>query len=431
MVSWFLLVGAVLVVMAFAGRWVARMPLSFALVYLAVGFAIGPDGVNLVAIDLVAHGGIIEILAEVAVLISLFAVGLRLNLPLAWKFWRTPIKLATSTMLLTIAGIALAAHALLGFDWPVAVLLGAVLAPTDPVLASDVQVRHADDRDALRLALTAEGGLNDGTAFPAVILGLMLIGAAPDFSRWVWHDVVWAIAGAVALGTACGLLLAWAVARIRRSSGGLEFEEFLALGMIALTYGAALATETYGFIAVFVAGLAFAQAKFHGPRPRPSAAAAPGSAQRLLVFTTQCERLAEVALVLLIGAALWTVSWSLQIIAFGATLMLIVRPLATLITIRTSELSRLRRRLLAWFGIRGIGSVYYATYAMENADYAPWMHEFASATLVAIAMSIAAHGASATPLMNWMRARRSAPESRADVGRDENRDPKRKKAARA
>jgi sodium/hydrogen antiporter len=415
MVSWFLLVGAILVVMAFAGRWVARMPLSFALVYLAVGFAIGPDGVNLVAIDLVAHRGIIEILAEVAVLISLFAVGLRLNLPLAWRYWRTPIKLATLTMLLTIAGIALAAHWLLGFDWPVAVLLGAVLAPTDPVLASDVQVRHADDRDALRLALTAEGGLNDGTAFPAVILGLMLIGAAPDFSRWVWHDVVWAIAGAVALGTACGLMLAWAVARIRGSSGGLEFEEFLALGMIALTYGAALATETYGFIAVFVAGLAFAQAKFRGPRARPSAAAAsaPGSAQRLLVFTTQCERLAEVALVLLIGAALWTVSWSLQIIAFGAALMFIVRPLATLITIRASELSHLRRRLLAWFGIRGIGSVYYATYAMENADYAPWMHDFASATLVAIAMSIAAHGISATPLMNWLRARRAAPGSSA------------------
>jgi NhaP-type Na+/H+ or K+/H+ antiporter len=412
MVSWFLLVGAVLVVMAFAGRWVSRMPLSFALVYLAVGFAIGPSGVNLVAIDLVLHGGIVEILAEAAVLISLFAVGLRLNLPLAWEHWRTPIKLATLTMLLTIAGIALAARQLLGFDWPVALLLGAVLAPTDPVLASDVQVRHADDRDALRLALSAEGGLNDGAAFPAVILGLMLIGAAPDLSRWLMHDVVWAISGAVALGTACGVLLAWAVARMRRSGRGLEFEEFLALGMIALTYGAALATETYGFVAVFVAGLAFAQSKFHDTaRPRVSGAPAPGTPQRLLVFTTQCERLAEVALVLLIGAALWSVTWSVQLIAFGAALMFVVRPLATLITIRASELSPLRRRLLAWFGIRGIGSVYYAVYAIGKADYAPWMHEFASATLVAIVMSIAAHGASATPLMNWLRPRRSAPKS--------------------
>jgi len=389
------------------------MPLSFALVYLAVGFAIGPAGVNLVAIDLVAHRGVVEILAEVAVLISLFAVGLRLKLPLAWEYWRTPVKLATLTMLLTIIGIALAARLLLGFDWPVALLLGAVLAPTDPVLASDVQVRHADDRDALRLALTAEGGLNDGAAFPAVILCLMLIGAAPDLAHWVVHDVVWAIAGAVALGTACGMLLAWAVAWARRSGHGLEFEEFLALGMIALTYGAALATETYGFVAVFVAGLTFAQAKFPDSPLGTRESAAPGTAQRLLVFTTQCERLAEVALVLLIGAALWTVTWSPQIVAFGAALMLVVRPLATLITIRRSELSRLRRRLLAWFGIRGIGSVYYATYAIGNADYAPWMHDFAGATLAAIAMSIAAHGASATPLMNWLRPRRSAPKSGA------------------
>jgi NhaP-type Na+/H+ or K+/H+ antiporter len=133
MVSWFLLVGAVLVVMAFAGRWVARMPLSFALVYLAVGFAIGPDGADLVAIDLVAHGGVIEILAEVAVLISLFAVGLRLNLPLGWSYWRTPIA-RDAHVLLTITGIALAAHSS-WFDWP-SRSCRAVLAPTDPVLAS-------------------------------------------------------------------------------------------------------------------------------------------------------------------------------------------------------------------------------------------------------------------------------------------------------
>jgi NhaP-type Na+/H+ or K+/H+ antiporter len=269
-------------------------------------------------------------------------------------------------------------------------------------------VQHAADRDALRLALTAEGGINDGAAFPAVLLALMLIGASSSPGQWLLRDVVWAISGAVALGAACGMLLAWAVTHMRRSGQGLEFEEFLALGMIALTYGAALATKTYGFIAVFVAGLAFAQAESaaHGVRSDTPNLRSPQTAHRLLTFTTQCERLAEVALVLLIGVALSTVTWSLPIVAFGAALLFIVRPLATLVTIRKSELSPLRRRLLAWFGIRGIGSVYYASYAIENAEYAPWMHEFASATLVAIAMSIAAHGASATPLMNWLRRTR-------------------------
>src|SRR5215467_7230806 len=157
--SWFLLVGLVLILMAFASRWVSRMPLSFAVIYLAAGLAIGPGGLDLLAVDLVRNAGSVEVLAEIAVLISLFAVGLRLRLPLTWNAWRTPVKLASVTMVLTIAGIAVAAYVLLQFPWPVALLLGAVLAPTDPVLASDVQVQHPGDRDVLRVALTAEAGL--------------------------------------------------------------------------------------------------------------------------------------------------------------------------------------------------------------------------------------------------------------------------------
>lgn len=403
-VSWFVLVGAVLVVMAFAGRWVSRMPLSFALVYLAVGFAIGPRGLGLLEVDLVAQADIVQILAETAVLISLFAVGLRLNLRWNWPQWRIPLKLASVAMLLTIAGIAIVGHLLLDLPWPVALLLGAILAPTDPVLASEVQVRHPDDRDALRVSLTAEGGINDGAAFPAVMLGLMLIGT-PDPWTWLARDLVWAIAGAVALGAACGTLLAWAVTRMRSAGRGLEFEEFLALGMIALTYGAALAAHTYGFVAVFVAGLAFAQAEVPVQRDATrnrDAEAAP----RLLTFTTQCERLAEVAVVLLIGAALQSVDWKPQYLVLAACVLLVVRPLATWLTIRRSELSGPRRRLLAWFGIRGIGSVYYATYAIAHANPEPWMHELADATLVVIAISIAAHGISATPLMEWLRRSR-------------------------
>ena len=105
--SWFLLAGLVLILMAFASRWVSRMPLSFAVIYLAAGLLIGPGGLDLLAVDLVRHARSVEVLAEVAVLISLFAVGLRLHLPLTWNAWRTPIKLASLTMVLTIAGIAL------------------------------------------------------------------------------------------------------------------------------------------------------------------------------------------------------------------------------------------------------------------------------------------------------------------------------------
>jgi NhaP-type Na+/H+ or K+/H+ antiporter len=437
LLSWFLLVGVVLVVMAFASRWVTRMPLSFALVYLAVGYAIGPSGLKLVAVDLIrqAHG--VEVLAEVAVLISLFGVGLRLRLPLQWRHWRVPIKLATLVMVLTIAGIAAAAHLLLGLDWAVAFLLGAVLAPTDPVLASDVQVQDAQDRDALRVALTAEGGLNDGAAYPAVLLSLMWLGGTPDPLRWLWQDALWGVAAAVALGAACGWLLSWLVTASRRAGQGLEFEEFLALGAIALSYGAALAIYCYGFITVFIAALVFAHRERATTRvdvaqagqqraPVGRAAAAvvdeavgPGQAARgevaragsdvtprLLTFTTQCERLAEVALVLLLGASLWMVQWSLAAVAFGAALMLVVRPVATWLVIRRRDMADRQRRLLAWFGVRGIGSVYYLAHVVGLLPAAAWMPEFVSAVLVTIALSVAAHGASATPLMGWLGRKR-------------------------
>ena len=404
--SWFLLVGLVLVLMAFASRWVARMPLSFAVVYLIAGFLIGPNGLDLLAVDLVRDASRVEVLAEVAVLVSLFAVGLRLRQPLTWLAWRTPVKLASLTMVLTIAGVALTAHALLDLPWPVALLLGAVLAPTDPVLASDVQVQHPGDRDALRVALTAEAGLNDGAAFPAVLLALVLISGQPDVTTWFVRDVLWAVGAGIALGALCGIVLAVAVDRLDRSGVPLEFEEFLALGLIAISYGTALAIHAYGFVAVFVAGVAFAHAERRVAKKNSAPGGGAETANRLLAFTTRCERLAEVGLVLLIGAALWSVTWSAQVVLFAAALILLVRPLATALTIRPAELSTARRRVLAWFGIRGIGSIYYVTYAIGQATYAQWMHELARATLATVAVSIGAHGVSATPLMSWLRKRR-------------------------
>lgn len=408
--SWFLLVGMVLILMAFASRWVSRLPLSFAVIYLAAGFAIGPQGVALLHVDLVRDAPRVQVLAEVAVLISLFALGLRLRLPLAWKMWRTPVKLATLTMALTIAGVALLAHSLLALPWPVAVLLGAVLAPTDPVLASDVQVRHPGDRDALRVALTAEAGLNDGTAFPAVLLGLLLVADAPDFAGWLLRDIFWGIGAGIVLGAACGTLMAKAVDRLRRSGVPLEFEEFLAFGVIAVTYGTALALDAYGFIAVFAAGLAFAHAERRAAAPpdargssrnagRAETEAEAETANRLLTFSTQCERLAEVGLVLLIGAALGAVTWRVPVLVLAAAVILLVRPIAVVLTIRRDELSLPRRRVLAWFGIRGIGSIYYAAYALGHAPGAAWLQDLASATVATVAVSIGAHGISATPLM--------------------------------
>ncbi len=412
---WFLLIGCLLIVMALTSRLVERLPMSGAVVYLAIGVAAGPLGVGLLDIDLRRDGHTLELMAEVGVLISLFAVGLKIKVAFSRRAWRVPLYLATTGMALTVGLIALAAVAVLALPWPLALLLGAVLAPTDPVLASEVQLRHVGDPDRLRFALTTEGGLNDGTAFPGVMLALVLLGARDGGSYlWLWlaRDLIWATLAGIAVGIACGLLVARVLARLKRS-GPLQFEEFIVLGVIALSYGLALVVEAYGFLAVFAAGAALA----HGERQwRAQPASAPSSgtpthaepviAPRLLALTEQFERLAEVALVLAVGALLAQVRWSVSLLLFAALVLLVVRPLTVLAVVSRRDTSTQERRLLAWFGVRGIGSVYYLAFALNHgvpAVAGPWLLE---AVVVTIALSIVLHGISATPLMaRYQRAR--------------------------
>lgn len=411
MQTWFLLIGGLLVGMAFSSRLVQRLPLSPAMLYLLAGFLIGPGGAGLLTVDIVGDSNIITLAAEIAVLVTLFAVGLRLQT--AWPAWRIPMRLATLGMLITIAVTALAAIVLLGLPLPWALLLAAILAPTDPVLASDVQIQESGQRDAVRFSLTAEGGINDGAAFPAVLLALGLIGTHPlgaFWARWWAIDVVWAIAGGLAIGWGCGRVVAALLRRMRASGKPLEYEEFLVLGVIALTYGLALLLRTYGFLAVFAAGLALAHAtkgiRDVPAKPSPAPQVPVALSERLLAWSAQGERLIEVVLVILIGALAGTVSWTWQLAVFALALMLIARPLAVFATIRGSEMPPAQRRLIAWFGIRGIGSLYYLSFAIDHGVRSPFESMVANATLAAIVVSIVAHGVSATPLMRWHGNRR-------------------------
>lgn len=403
---WFLLIGCLLMVMALTSRLVQRLPMTGAVVYLAIGVAVGPLGAGLIEIDLQRHGLAIELMAEVGVLISLFAVGLKIEVAFSRRAWRVPLHLATTGMVVSIGLIALAAVAVLGLPWPLALLLGAVLAPTDPVLASEVQMRHAGDRDRLRFSLTTEGGLNDGTAFPGVMLGLVLLGVRDGGSYlWLWlaRDLVWATVAGLAVGTGCGLLVERVLAKLKRS-GPLQFEEFVVLGVIALSYGMALLVEAYGFLAVFAAGVALAHGERQwrageSPAQGASSTVEPVVAPRLLALTEQFERLAEVALVLTVGVLLAQVRWSVSVLLFAALVLLVARPLTVMATVSVRDTSRQERRLLAWFGVRGIGSVYYLAFALNHgvpAIAGVWLLD---AVVVTIALSIVAHGISATPLM--------------------------------
>jgi len=241
---WFLLVGVLLVVIALLGRFLDRLPVSPAMIYLLVGFVLGPAGVDALELHPLREIALLETLAEIALLIALFTVGVKLRVPIGDRRWSLPLRLATVSMAVTIAGVAIAAAVLFGFPAGLALALGAALAPTDPVLASEVQLRSPQDRDTLRFGLTGEGGLNDGTAFPFVLLGLGLLGAhelGAWGSRWVAVDLFWGTAAGLGIGFAIGDGLARGVRALRaRRRDAVILDEFLLLGVIALSYGVAI-----------------------------------------------------------------------------------------------------------------------------------------------------------------------------------------------
>lgn len=428
---WALIAGVMLTTMALSGTWLQRLPISTAMLYLAVGFGIGPAGWALLSPDPFIYSSALERVAEAAVLISLFAVGLKLGLPLSDRAWQLPVRLALVSMTITVALITAMGVFGLGLPLGAAILLGAILAPTDPVLASDVQVLEANDRDRLRFSLTGEGGLNDGAAFPFVMLGLGLLGLH-DLGSWGWRwfalDVMWAIGGGLAIGGTLGLIIGRLVVYLRsHHKTSIGFDEFLALGLIALAYGLAVICHTYGFLAVFAAGLALQRIKEHpgqdnntngretGLQSRKahtdlashSHYASAYMMQEVRGFNEQLEHLAELAIVLVVGSMLAYTYLPDNAVWFIPVLLLVVRPLSVWLGLLGAAASLDQRILISWFGIRGIGSIYYLLYAINHGLSRPLAEEITALTLTAVAVSVVLHGISMKPLMR-LYARRKA-----------------------
>ncbi|MEK6212211.1 MAG: cation:proton antiporter [Pseudomonadota bacterium] len=431
---WAIIIGALLTTMALSGSLLKRIPLSTAMLYLAAGVGLGPAGWALMTPHPLLHSAILERMTEVAVLISLFAAGLKLGLPLSNKHWRMPVRLAFVSMTLTVALIVVIGVFGLGLSLGAAVLLGGILAPTDPVLASDVQVKNAGDRDRLRFSLTAEGGLNDGAAFPFVMLGLGLLGLhglGTGGWHWLAIDVFWAIAGGLLIGGALGALIGKLVVYLRsRHKESVGLDEFLALGLIALAYGVAVLSHAYGFLAVFAAGLALQRVKEQdvgdgraavGPADLPSKqtqeerATDPEHASAYMMqavrgFNEQLERIGEVAVVLVVGAMLAFTTVAASTAWFVLLLFVVVRPVSVWLGLLGAPISRDQRILISWFGIRGIGSIYYLMYAINHDLPRPLAEQIIAITLTTVTVSIVLHGISVTPLMD-LYARRKARRS--------------------
>ena len=408
-----LLLGGVLLAMCLLELHVTRLPLSPATVYLAVGWIAGAMVQDQVKVPPTApqRADMLVVITETALLISLFAVGLRLRTALTRTTWRVALLLASNSMLaLIVLATFVGAWLLPTLGWAGALLLAAILAPTDPVLASEVRIQAGDDRDAVRGSLTAEGGLNDATALPVVMLALGLLGVGElgrHGERWAWHDLAWPIAGGALLGWGLGRILSRVVHALLRRGHGLGWDELLYLGVITTAYGLSRLTDTSSFLFVFAVALGlFRQA----PAARASLAHAvvqPDElADRLLAFGHRCERLVEVAMVLALGFAMPWVAWRWQLVAYAALLLVLIRPLSVYLTVPARELPRAQRRIVAWFGIRGVGSLFYLALVIDSGIAPALSEQLVDAVLPAIALSVLVHGVSATPLMALYRKRR-------------------------
>jgi NhaP-type Na+/H+ or K+/H+ antiporter len=429
--SWATVVGALLIVTALTGSLLKRLPANAAMLYLAVGSALGPLGAGLLLPDPLRAPQLLEFVSEVALLISLFSIGLKLGVPLSSRRWRLPLRLAFVSMTLTVALIAAVAIVAMKLPPGAAILLGAVLAPTDPVLAGDVQVEEPEDRDRLRFSLSGEGALNDATAFPFVMLGLGLLGVhdlGPAATRWLAIDLLWTLFGGFLIGGVLGWTIAKLVIYLRtRHQEAVGLDEFLALGLVALTYGAARFAHASTFLAVFAAGLAVQRIRGHAtrqavPKVSPIGPAGPAGLQdkeahvavathpelagaymmqAVRGFNEQLERVAELAIVLVVGAMLARTYLDSDIYWFLPLLFLVVRPLAVWLGLLGADklFASEQRVLISWFGIRGIGSIYYLVFAIGHGLPVFLAERIAALTLATVAVSIVVHGVSVTPLM--------------------------------
>lgn len=411
---WLTGAGLLVALVAWLPLALRRLPLSVPIICIAIGGVLFASPATPLRPMPLAYPLITERLTEFVVIIALMGAGLKIDRPFNWRHWGVTWRLLAITMPLSIAGIALIGWAGLGLSLVAALLLGAALAPTDPVLAADVQVGppKTGEEDEVRFGLTSEAGLNDGLAFPFVNLALALGVAQPGaawFGPWLLHHVLWEGVAGIAAGGVIGWAFGWltfhmpAETKLAQTDDGL-----IALAVTLITYAVTEMIEGYGFLAVFVAALTLR----HAHRDHDFN-------HQLHNVAEQIERLAMMLVLLLFGGAL--VSGLLAPLTLmdwlaALAIILFVRPASGLIAMIGLRADWTEKLTLAFFGIRGVGSFYYLAYGLHHLPLAEGARLWAIVGLVAL-LSILLHGLTVTPVMRSIDRRQGRdPDAAASGG---------------
>ncbi|WP_375447454.1 cation:proton antiporter [uncultured Fibrella sp.] len=405
---WLVIVALAILAVAWLPSLLAEHPLSYPILFVAGGwllyqlpFAL-PDPLPLSHPQLTTH------LTELCVIVALTGTGLKIDRKFSWRGWRIPLRLIWLTMVVTIAVFAFFAWKWANWSLATALFLAASLAPTDPVLAGDVQVGDPNEggEDTVRFALTAEAGLNDGMAFPFVYLAIALAHTtglpAAELPHWVLVDLLYRVGVGVLGGWLSGRLLAYLIFELpQRISIKTTAYGFVALAVTLISYGLTELLHGYGFLAVFVAAITIRNHErtheYH---------------TYMHAFSDQIERLLVALLLLLFGGAIakgLLHALTGEDAVLGVVLVFLIRPLLGWLTLWKTNARGLKRWIIASFGIRGIGSMFYIAYGLQQASFAEPARIWALTGWI-IVLSVFVHGMSATPVMKRL-DRRLAPAS--------------------
>ena len=391
--------------MSWAPVGLKRLPLTLAILCVGLGLLVFSTGLLAFDPDPRTWDTATERLTELVVIISLMGAGLKLDRPPGWRSWSTTWRLLAIAMPLTIAAVAWLGWAGLGFSLAMALLFGASMAPTDPVLASDVQCGppSSGDEDEVRFGLTSEAGLNDALAFPFVHLAILAaaggLATQGGLVDWFTIKVGWKLLAGLGAGWLTGKLLGRLLFRGRRGGLSKLADGLIALAATLIAYSVAEIVHGYGFLAVFVCAVMIRGSErdhdFH---------------QEMHDFSDQIERLLMMLLLVLFGGAianglLSSLTWTDALI--GLAVVFIVRPVAGLIAMAGSGQPWRERLLLAFLGIRGVGSVYYLAYGINHGDFGNSERLWAVVGFI-ILVSILVHGVTATPLLARLARRRES-----------------------